>query len=169
MKNKYLIYNNIVNRMIIILLMFFCAYKINAQVPTCDEIDTTHWQRLNTIPIDSKCVGGFYMRDPSALIGFFTHFKISKCSDCDEFKSIDIRKYNLIIFSCTTGGCKQALVKYSLFENGTKVPFLKISIVQFGTCKVNRGIRFYCLVLKKLCPKKPKFCITNKIIEDKKL
>jgi len=153
----------------IFFFVFFCTLGVNAQVTTCEGVDTTNWKTINTIPINYVCVGGLKMLNPTSFTGFITHIKKANRSTCNELKFIDIKKYNLITFSSTTGGCKQPLVKWSLFDNGTKVPLLKISITQFGTCKVAIGIVFYCLVLKEHCPKEPKVCITKKIIDDKRL
>ncbi|MEI6554976.1 MAG: hypothetical protein WCL70_05280 [Paludibacter sp.] len=159
------------NAFFLFLSIFLISNNIaNAQEPTCDGVDTTHWKRINTIPINSGCVDvKYYKRNSTSLIGFYKYFKKANRSECEGLKSIDFGKYNLITFWSTAGGCKQPNVKFALFNNGTKTPFLKISITQFGTCKVSRGVVYYCLVLKKLCPKEPKVCITRKIIEEKRL
>jgi hypothetical protein len=152
--------------------LLFCFCFASAQEPTCEGVDTIHWKRINTIPIDfgSKCIDVDYRKSYSIKpnIKIFTHLKRKKKSGCNEYQSIDFKKYNIITFYSTVGSCKQPFVNYTLFNTGTKVPFLKITITQFGYCKNAVGVGFDCLVLKKLCSKDLKVCITRKIIEDKR-
>jgi len=147
---------------------FFVSFGMaSAQEPTCEGVDTTHWKIVNTIPIDYACIGGIHIGHLGYPIAFFRHFKKEKNSKCDLLKSMDLEKYNLITFTSSAGGCKQPLVKCSLFDNGTKTTFFKVTITEFGRCKQSRGIVLFFLVLKRVCPNKPKICITRKIIEDK--
>jgi len=148
---------------------FFLSFSIvSAQEPTCEGVDTTNWKIINIIPIDYRCVNGFHVRNLSYPLGFFRHFKKAKNSSCNEVKSIDLKKYNLLIFNSSAGGCKQPLVKCGLYDNGTKTRFFKVTITKFGMCKQSRSIVLCFLVLKKYCPNEPKVCITRKIIEDKR-
>jgi len=147
--------------------IFFISFGlVSAQEPSCEGVVTTYWKRINMIPVDYRCVEGIQVR--SYPIDFFNYFKITKNSRCNELKFIDFRKYNLITFTSSASGCKQPLVKCSLFDNNTKMPFFKVTITQFGTCKLGRSIVLTFLVLKKYCPNKPKVCVTRKIIEDKR-
>ena len=169
--NNNLNYTKMKTKKMIFFLVFFCTLGINAQEPTCEGIDITSWKRVNTIPIDIKCVdidySKFYSVKPNIKI--FTDIKKNSKCDCKAHKSIDFKKYNLITFYTIAGSCKQPYVNYILYNTGTKVPFLKITITQFGTCKNAVGVGFDCLVSKRLCPKEPKVCITRKIIEEKRL
>ena len=158
---------------IFILGLILVSNIANAQEPTCEVVDTTHWKRINAIPIDFgfKCIDVDYRKfhaiKPNLKI--FTHLKRNEKIGCNEYKSIDFKKYNIISFYTTAGGCKQPLVKYSLFDTGGNMPFLKITIIQFGNCKVARSALFDCLVLKKYSSKELRVCITRKIIEEKRL
>lgn len=167
--NNNLNYTKMKTKKMIFFFVFFCTLGVNAQqIPTCEGVDTTHWKRISTIPIDYgyRCIDvdyrKFYFINPAIKV--YTHLNRKKNNSCNEYKTINFKNYNIISFSTRVGSCNRPFVQYSLFDTGTKAPFLKITLNQYGTCKNSLGVGFDCLVLKKYCPKQTKVCLLQHLI-----